>query len=459
MAVHDPIQAAQESGHAGHEVACRDEEREVNPLHPDKPKTAEELAVFGGEPVIAPPHRFTWPRLSDADKAAVLSLLEKGETSYYGREGVLTDLEDFWSGRLQGRRVLGTSSGTAALHSAFFALGTAPGDEVLCPTNTFLATVMPLVQLGATPVLCDAEPDTGNIDPAAVAAAITPRTAGIVVTHLWGHPCDMTPILELARRHGLWVVEDCSHAHGASYHGDEVGTFGDAAAFSFQGAKIVYAGQGGLLASKDQETHERACLLGHFRVRCEQDIESSLGRYSGTGFGLNYRMHPFAAALAMESSLAMETRIADRARLLGRLAAGLASIPGLIPPATRPGCDRGAYYGFKLRLSGQWLEAGAEQVARALACEGLDVHPPGSRPLHLLPFFTDGSVPLRRAAPPIRMPEYKRGDFPVAEELWRTSLSLPTFTFSDEEHWVDRYCEAFEKVARHLPRIASRAEL
>ncbi|MFI7602164.1 DegT/DnrJ/EryC1/StrS family aminotransferase [Actinoplanes sp. NPDC049681] len=414
------------------------------------------LAVHGGTPVIEPAHRFKWPRVTDEDRAAVTDLLVRGELSYYGREGVLTELEDFWSDRLEGRRTLGLSSGTAALHSAFFALGTGPGDEVLCPTNTFLATVMPLVQLGAVPVLCDAEADTGNIDPASIAAAITPRTVGIAVTHLWGHPCEMDAILEIARRHGLWVVEDCSHAHGATYHGREVGTLGDAAAFSFQAAKIVYAGQGGLLASKETEVHERACLLGHFRVRSEQDVAGPLKRYASTGFGLNYRMHPFAAAMALQSSRAMQDRIAGRAELLGRLAEGLATIPGLVPPVTREGCDRGAYYGFKVRLSGPWLEAGAETVAHALSAEGLDVHPPGSRPLHLLPFFADGAVPLRRNARASQFPAYKEGDFPVAEEVWRTSLSLPTFTFADEAALVDRYCEAFEKVAAQLPRLAER---
>ncbi|MGP4112721.1 DegT/DnrJ/EryC1/StrS family aminotransferase [Streptomyces sp. 4N509B] len=415
--------------------------------------THDRLALQGGTPVISPPHRFVWPRVSDGDRAAVNALMDAGELSYYGREGVLEELEDLWSARLGGRRTLGLASGTAALHSAFASLGAGPGDEVLAPTNTFLATVMPLVQLGATPVLCDAEPDTGNIDPAAVAAAVTPRTVGIVVTHLWGHPCDMDPILQVARRHGLWVVEDCSHAHGASYHGREVGTLGDAAAFSFQAAKIVYAGQGGLLASGDTETHERACLLGHFRVRAEQDVTSELSRYTSTGFGLNYRMHPFAAALALSSSRALEERVATRQKLLGRLADGLAGIDGILTPVTRPGCDRGAYYGFKPRLTGPWLAAGARTVADALAREGLDVHPPGSRPLHLLSLFADGEVPLHRSGPPVRLPAHRPGDFPVAEELHRTSLSLPTFTFPDEAELVDRYCEAFEKVARHLPEL------
>jgi dTDP-4-amino-4,6-dideoxygalactose transaminase len=418
--------------------------------------TGGSLAVHGGTPVIEPAHRFVWPRVSAADRASVTALLGRGELSYYGREGVLTQLEDLWSARLGGRRTLGLSSGTAALHSAFFALGAGPGDEVLCPTNTFLATVMPLVQLGAVPVLCDAEEETGTIDPASVAAAVTPRTVGIVVTHLWGHPCEMASIMDIARRHGLWVVEDCSHAHGATYRGREVGSLGDAAAFSFQAAKIVYAGQGGLLASAEAEVHERACLLGHFRVRSEQDVRGPLKRYAGTGLGLNYRMHPFAAALALQSSRDMDARIASRADLLGRLAEGLAAIPGLAPPTTRPDCDRGAYYGFKLRLSGRWLDAGADVVAEALAAEGLDVHPPGSRPLHLLPFFQDGAVPVRRHGAPTLLPEYKAGDFPVAEELWRTSLSLPTFTFPDEGRLVDLYCEAFRKVAAQLPALADR---
>ena len=416
----------------------------------------DRLALLGGGPTLPAPHRFVWPPIDERHQAAIARLLAAGQVSYYGREGAVAEVEDLWSARLDGRRTLALSSGTAALHSAFFALGAGPGDEVLAPTNTFLATVMPLVALGATPVLCDAEPDTGNVDPAALELAVTDRTAGIVVTHLWGHPCDMDSIGKLARQRGLWVVEDCSHAHGATFAGREVGTFGEAAAFSFQGAKIVYAGQGGMLASGDDETHERACLFGHFRVRSEQDVASELRRYASTGFGLNYRMHPLAAALAVVSSHELDRNIATRTALLDRLAEGLRTVPGVEPPTTRAGCTRGAYYGFKVRFTDEWTVVPVDVIVDALVAEGLDVNKPGSRPLHLLPFFGDLAVPMRRGHPVESGIGLAPGPFPIAERLWAESVSFPTFTDPADEAVVDGYVEAVAKVHANLGELAAR---
>ncbi|MCX4745126.1 DegT/DnrJ/EryC1/StrS family aminotransferase [Kitasatospora sp. NBC_01287] len=411
-----------------------------------------QLAVHGGTPVLPTPHRFVWPRLTDDHRSAVNSLLDRVELSYYGREGEAEAVERLWSRRLEGRHTLAVTSGTAALHSAFYALGAEPGTEVICPTNTFLATLMPLVQTGATPVLADAEDDTGNIDPKSIRDAITPRTVGIAVTHLWGHPCDMDAIMQIADEHGLWVVEDCSHAHGARYHGREVGSIGDAAAISFQSAKLVFAGQGGMFAARDRETFERAVLLGHFRVRAQQDCTTELGRYASTGFGLNYRIHPLSAALARVSTEQMDPLIASRQAQLARLTERLSRIPGLRCPTTRTDCDRGAFYGYKLRLSGEWLNVPMAALVAALQAEGLDVHKPGSAPLHTTAFFTDEEVPVFRTRPAGRR-RYQAGDFPVAERVWAESLSLPTFTFADEAPLVEAYADAFEKVHANLAAL------
>lgn len=410
------------------------------------------LALHGGTPVLAEPHAFLWPRLSPDHRSAVTRLLDRAELSYYGREGEVAVLEGMWAERLGGVNTLALTSGTAALHSAFYALGAEPGSEVICPTNTFLATVMPLVQTGATPVLVDAEGDTGNVDPDAIRTAVTARTSGIVVTHLWGHPCDMDPITDISRDHGLWVVEDCSHAHGARYRGREVGSIGDAAAFSFQSAKLVFAGQGGLLAARDQEVFERAVLLGHFRVRAAQDCTGELRRYASTGFGLNYRMHPLAAALAVVGTEQMDDLIHQRKNLLAALTERLRQIPGLRCPTTRPDCDRGAFYGYKLRLTGAWRSIPIPILVRALRAEGLDVHQPGSAPLHLTEFFTDEAVPVFRTREFGRQ-RYRPGDFPVAEAVWAESLSLPTLTFADEAPLVSAYADAFEKVHANLDSL------
>lgn len=406
------------------------------------------LALHGGTPVLREPHVPVWPRIEQRHVQAVADVIQRGEVSYFGREGLVRDLEDFWSARLGGRPTLAVTSGTGALHSGFYALGAQAGDEVIGPTYTFLATVMPLVQLGVTPVLADAEKDTGNLDPVSVEAAITPKTVGIVATHMWGHPCDMAPLRDVARRHNLWILEDASHAHGATYRGEEVGTFGDAAAFSFQAAKIVFAGQGGLLASATNATHERAVLMGHFMVRAVQD-GGELARYASTGFGLNYRMHPAAAALAVLSSADLEKHIESRTRLHAKLSGLLDEIPGITPPVTRPDCTRGAFYGYKVHLGEQWTAVGVGAVIKALRAEGISVSQPGTKPLHTLPFFTDNEVPVWTRGSAARR-VYRKGDLPASEEIWASSLKLPTFTFDDEEPLIDAYAEAFTKVYGNL---------
>ena len=144
------------------------------------------------------------------------------------------------------------SNGTTALHLALLALGVKPGDEVIVPTLTYVATANAVVYCGAKPVFVDSEPETWNMDPAQIEALITPRTKGIIVVHLFGHPVDMDPIMDIARRHGLFVLEDAAEAHGAEYKGRRVGSIGHAATFSFFGNKIITTGEGGMVTTNDR---------------------------------------------------------------------------------------------------------------------------------------------------------------------------------------------------------------
>ena len=162
------------------------------------------------------------------------------------------------------RFALSTNNGTAALHAAFFALGLGPGDEVISPSATYWATAMPVLSCGAIPVFADVDPETLCLDPADVERRLTPRTRAVVVMHSGGMPCDMDALLDIARRHRLKLVEDASHAHGATYRGRKVGTFGDVAAFSLQTSKLCPAGEGGVLLTDDAAVFRRATALGHY---------------------------------------------------------------------------------------------------------------------------------------------------------------------------------------------------
>src|ERR1043166_3869860 len=153
------------------------------------------------------------------------------------------------------------SNGTTALHLALLALGVGPGDEVIVPTLTFVATANAVVYCGGRPVFVDVQPDTWNIDPALIEAKITPRTKGIIVVHLFGHSVDMDPVASIARRRGLFVVEDAAQAHGAEYKGKRVGSLGDVATFSFFGNKIITTGEGGMVVTNDAAIASRIGLL------------------------------------------------------------------------------------------------------------------------------------------------------------------------------------------------------
>jgi dTDP-4-amino-4,6-dideoxygalactose transaminase len=419
------------------------------------------LALLGGRPTVVDPPPYRWPPITAEDEQRVLRLLRQGELSYYGREGEVAQLEDTFRDFLGVKYALAVSSGTAALHSAFFGLGLGPGDEVLVPTFTFLSTVMPLFVVNATPVLVDAEPDTGNIDPADLEDRITDRTKAIVVTHLCGHPCDMTAITRIARQHGLKLIEDCSHAHGSICNGRLVGTFGDVNIFSLQASKLVAAGQGGILVTDNLEAYERANLLGHFRMRAFQEVHSERYKpFASTGYGLNYRMHTLAAALANSQFPRLSRYVDGRNENLGHLSQRLRGIPGVDPPVVKPYVTRHARYSYKpLYRAEQTGGLSVSTYVAALQAEGVPIERSRSLPLHLEPLF---QVPDDRSicygwedergiwsAPRRR---YAAGDLPRSEGYAELALSLPPYT-DPMRDVMDSFADAFEKVAANLPAL------
>jgi dTDP-4-amino-4,6-dideoxygalactose transaminase len=410
------------------------------------------LALLGGSPVV---FRRTDPWPPDDPDAAkeIARMIGVGEISYYGEEGHIKRLEEQFEEYHDVAFALATSSGTAALHSAFVACGLRAGDEVVAPTHTFLATVMPIFAADGTPVLVDCEEDNEGISPNLIEEAITPRTRAIVVTHLWGHPVDMDPIMELARSYQLKVIEDCSHAHGATYRGRLVGTIGDVGCFSLQGKKAVSGGQGGILITNDCDIYERALLIGHFRVRAEQGVRSAeLRPFVRTGWGLNYRMHPFSAVLAAATMSRLDEVIARRQDRQWRLLGRLKEIPGIVEPKVRPEVTMGAWYGVKPRFAPEELDGVPMGLyLRALQAEGVEVDRPGSAPLHVSPIFTGTAVermPFASLDPATRR-VYRPGDMPVSERIHKSAMSLPTFTYEPVE-LVDAYADAFARLAENV---------
>lgn len=319
------------------------------------------------------------------------------------------------------------------------------------PAESYDAEDTAVVVTGAIPVMSDAR-DDGNIDPADVERRITPRTRAILVTHMWGMPCDMDSIVDIARRHGLSLIEDASHAHGATYHGQPVGSFGDIAAFSLQGQKTVTGGEGGILLTDDDDLYYRALAFGHYNKRCRAEIPKGhpLRRFATTGMGLKLRIHPLAAAIAEEQFALLPTILEGRRRVARTLQRRLGSLPGITPAIALEGIEP-AWYALTMRYHADELGGlPIETFHRAILAEGCaEVDRPGSTcPLEDLPLFQDPGALFPAYA---REGYPRRGDFPRAEAFHDTLLKVPVWHDPKDDDVVDAYVVAFEKVvARHV---------
>lgn len=419
-------------------------------------------ALLGGPPAVeipGPHHR--WPLIGPDEEAAVLAQLRTGELSYGRRAGVIEEFEDAFAAYHAIPYAMSTSSGTSALHAAFFSLDLDMGDEVLAPAYTHLATVFPMMQCGLIPVLCDVDRLTGNFDVQDAESRMSARTRALVVTHQYGNVCDMSSICAFAQRYELRVIEDCSHAHGASRDGQLAGTFGDVAAFSLQAHKAVPTGEGGILITREDRLFERAALLGHFRQKTDA-TSTAYEPFVETGYGLKNRLHPLAAALGVVQLRKLPERIAQRQKNLSYFGEGLRNVPGVYPVPTGPNCTRGGFFRYVVHYDkAQLTELPLPRYVDALRAEGVEEVQPGSlcKPLHLTPFFQTLEDRMHRSGLPRRGEHvsrelvYRPGDFPRAEQFSASTLQFPAFT-EPSEHIIDAYVDAMRKVARHAGALA-----
>lgn len=300
------------------------------------------------------------------------------------------------------RHAIACCNGTAALHVALVALGVGPGDEVIVPTLTFVATANAVTYCGAKPVFVDSEPQTWNLDPAQVEAKITPRTKGIIPVHLYGHPADMDALRPLARRHGLFILEDAAEAHGALYKNQPVGSLGDVAAFSFYGNKIIATGEGGMVTTNDDAIAARVRLLHGQGMDTER-------RYWFPVVGYNYRMMNLPAAIGLAQLERADWHTSRRREVAETYRRFLRDVSSLSWQAESEWA-RHAYWMFTVVL-GDRSPLSRDGLMARLYESGVETRPV-FYPVHQLP-------PYRDAA---------RGEeFPVAEGLARRGVSLPTW--------------------------------
>ena len=289
------------------------------------------LAILGGERVIAEKDvdkgLFHWPIVNDAMRAAQAKVLEDGNMS--GTDIARKFEADFakWQGR---KYALTHNNGTNALNAAMYAIGLGPGDEIICTSVTYWASCTGALPLGATVVFCDIDPETLQMDPASLEARITPRTKAIMVVHYMAHPAPMDEIMAIAKKHGLKVIEDVSHAQGGHYKGRMLGTFGDVAAMSLMSCKSFAIGEGGMLVTDDFEIYKKAIILGHYDriidVCTDEEMEGPKNIPWG---GLKNRMHQTAAAIGVEQLKKHDSEIAEIDRAMKYFWKGIEDIPGL----------------------------------------------------------------------------------------------------------------------------------
>ena len=429
-------------------------------------KTVEMIYGFQGSDASSAfePLALQWPRITkDLEQDAVAQLHR--DISIYDNKGILGEFETAFKQvhRKSNWYALLHNSGTNALQALYYGTDFKSGDEIIFPVYTFHATVSPAMLFGITPIFCDAGLD-GNISVEAIAKAITPRTKAVVVTHMWGVPCDMKGIVSLlANSPGILLLEDCSHAHGASQEDQFVGTFGDGAAWSLQGQKVITGGEGGIVLTKQAEFHYRQLIWGHYNKRCKLEIPAGhlLQPYALTGAGSKNRAHPIAVAIALNQLRKLGSFLTTKSKFAERIAEGLGGITFLEVPDVRSlGKKRvcPAWYAFIIMFNPNKAPKGLsrERFVRELLNRGLlDVDIPKSTGLlHDEPLFT---------APEIVLPHiYRTGQlrssgsvqkFPQAQSFYDRAIKLPVWAYEDEMHILDRYvkqiCLAAELFTRH----------
>ncbi|MBA3046926.1 DegT/DnrJ/EryC1/StrS family aminotransferase [Patescibacteria group bacterium] len=409
------------------------------------------LAILGGEKIIKqkPPH-FVWPIIDKKIEKAVIGQLYQS-ISIYNRSGIFKEFEDDFAKYHGKKYALLCSSGTLAIHSMFSAIGLKEGDEVICPAYTFFATVSPLLFTGAKPILCDCD-DNGNIDPQEIKRKISPKTKAIIITHMWGIPCQMDQIVKICKRNKLILLEDCSHAHGAKHKNKIVGSFGDMAAWSLQGQKNITGGEGGVLVCNNKEFYYKALLLGHYNKRCKQEIPKSypLSKYSTTGMGLKYRAHPLAIAVAYEIFKNYDKLLNIKNQFARTFINNIKNLKGVsLPPAFFDKNIKPSWYGLVFQFNNKELRnLPIENFFKALQAEGLrDSDIPGSTsPLNLLPLFQDPAKLFPVYGSCKNTFSYKTGDFPKAEHFYKNALKFPVGSSLKDKKLTDLYIKGLKKV-------------
>jgi dTDP-4-amino-4,6-dideoxygalactose transaminase len=401
----------------------------------DAPAQACDLpAIAGGRPLRSRQARLVFgaPVIGEAEIASVVECLR---SNWIGLGPRVEQFEQEFARYKGAPYAAAVSSATAALHLALLGLGIGPGDEVIAPVMTFCSTIHAIVHTGAEPVLVDCDRSTFNIAPRLIEKRITARTKAILVVHMCGRCCDMAPILEIARRHRLRVVEDCAHAIETTYRGQSAGLMGDAGCFSFYPTKNVATCDGGMVITRDPELHQRVKVLSLHGMTADawSRFVGAPSGYEVVAAGFKYNMTDLAAAVALPQLAAVEEHWKRREQIWRAYNQRLRSLPLRLPPPTEAG-SRHAYHLYTPLLCLEEIGADREKISAALDAEniGVGIH---YVPVHQHPYYR------RRFG-------FTGADFPNATFVGDRTLSLPLSPAMSEQD-VDNVANALARIFRY----------
>ena len=414
----------------------------------------DKLALLGGPKTIQEPFAL-YRSIGQEEVAAATRVIESGVLSrflgswdpdFFGGDEVRS-FENEWAAFFRVKHAVTVNSNTSGLVAAIGAIGVEPGDEVIVSPWTMSATATAILVWNAIPVFADIEPETFNLDPAAIEKNITPHTKAIVVTDIFGHAADLDAIMAIARRHNLKVIEDSAQAPGAIYKGRFAGTIADIGVFSLNYHKHIHTGGGGVCVTDDERLAERMQLI---RNHAESVVGDKGVSDISNMIGFNFRMTEVEAAIGREQLKKLQPLVDQRIKAADRLTRGIRDLPGLRLPVVKPDCTN-VYYVYPITYDEQATGIPRSRIVSALRAEGLEVGD-GYSNLHLLPMYQQKQAYGTKGYPWSGSfykgsVSYAKGICPVAEQLNDSrylGLEMCVYRFTDNE--TDLVVKAFHKV-------------
>jgi dTDP-4-amino-4,6-dideoxygalactose transaminase len=398
-----------------------------------------DLAINGGSKTVT--KKFPWPLFDDTDVQAVAQVVESGQWGNPDCRGLVEKFEQEFAKYCGSKYAISCVNGSVALRLALIASGVRPGDEVIVPPYTFIATATIVIEANCVPVFVDIDPDTYNLDASKIEAAITERTKAIIPVHFAGLACDMDRIMAIARKYKLFVIEDAAHAHGGEYKGKKLGSIGDAGCFSFQSSKNLNAGEGGLIVTNNEKLFDMMNSLRNVgRVKDGQWYEHHY-------IGCNYRITQFQAALLSQQLTRLEeqTRLRDEnGKYLSKL---LEPIGGITPLTRGHGETIHTYHLFIFRYDkSKFGGLSKKEFSEMLAAEGVPSFMGYPKPIYEQPLFQQKNF-MCYAIP--EHVDYSNVHCPISERAcYEEAIWILQHAMLGTSEDMEQFAEAIKKIKR-----------